>query len=146
MQELEEVLGEWGAAAALHTCRARSAPIREGPARPGERVRCGTAVAGGRAPSYGDLERLPYLTAVVKEVLRLYPAIPIFPRQAAAADRLPSGHRILQGLRQGVPPAALLPAASPAHRNSDSMRTAIPCRRCDLHEFLLAAPLARCVG
>lgn len=33
------------------------------------------------------------------QVLRLYPAIPIFPRQAAEADTLPSGHRILKGVR-----------------------------------------------
>jgi cytochrome P450 len=33
----------------------------------------------------------------VKEVLRLYPAIPVFPRQAAQADVLPSGHAIRQG-------------------------------------------------
>ncbi|KAL4419812.1 hypothetical protein ABPG75_006910 [Micractinium tetrahymenae] len=54
-------------------------------------------VLGGRLPTMADLERLPYLSAVIKEVLRLYPAIPVFPRQAAAEDRLPSGHRILKG-------------------------------------------------
>ena len=30
-------------------------------------------------------------------MLRLYPAIPIFPREAASADRLPSGHRVDAG-------------------------------------------------
>lgn len=44
-----------------------------------------------------DLDSMPYLSAVVKEVLRLYPAIPVFPRQAAAEDRLPSGHRVRKG-------------------------------------------------
>jgi cytochrome P450 len=53
--------------------------------------------AGGRPPTYDDLPCLPYLEAVVKEVLRLYPAIPVFPRQAAQADVLPSGHAIRQG-------------------------------------------------
>lgn len=52
---------------------------------------------GGRPPSQADLEQLPYLSAVVKEVLRLYPAIPVFPRQAEAADTLPSGHAINAG-------------------------------------------------
>lgn len=52
---------------------------------------------GGRLPTMPDLERLPYLSAVIKEVLRLYPAIPVFPRQAADDDRLPSGHRIRKG-------------------------------------------------
>lgn len=57
------------------------------------------SVLGGRPATYDDVQsgRLPYLEAVIKEVLRLYPAIPIFPRQAAEADTLPSGHRILKG-------------------------------------------------
>ena len=55
---------------------------------------------GGRPPQYTDLEALQYTTQAVKEVLRLYPAIPIFPREAAAADRLPSGHRVDAGAHQ----------------------------------------------
>mmetsp|Transcript_33372 Transcript_33372/g.86576 ORF Transcript_33372/g.86576 Transcript_33372/m.86576 type:complete len:592 (+) Transcript_33372:398-2173(+) len=52
---------------------------------------------GGAPPSYADLERLPYLNQVVKEVLRMYPPIPLFPRQAAEADQLPSGHAVQAG-------------------------------------------------
>ena len=55
------------------------------------------ALPGGRPPQYSDLEALQYTTQAVKEVLRLYPAIPIFPREAASADRLPSGHRVDAG-------------------------------------------------
>lgn len=33
----------------------------------------------------------------MKEVLRLYPAIPVFPREAAADDVLPSGHPVSAG-------------------------------------------------
>ncbi|KIY99113.1 hypothetical protein MNEG_8851 [Monoraphidium neglectum] len=55
------------------------------------------AVLGGRAPGYADLERLPYLTACIKEALRLYPAIPVFPREAAVDDALPTGHPVSKG-------------------------------------------------
>lgn len=35
--------------------------------------------------------------ACIKEVLRLYPAIPVFPREAAADDVLASGHPVSKG-------------------------------------------------
>jgi cytochrome P450 len=54
-------------------------------------------VLGSRAPSYSDLEQLPYLQACVKEVLRLYPAIPVFPRETKEADVLPTGHPVNPG-------------------------------------------------
>ena len=41
-------------------------------------------VLGGRAPEVADLERLPYLRAVVSEVLRLYPAAYILARTSIA--------------------------------------------------------------
>lgn len=53
--------------------------------------------ADGRAPTYEQLEQLPYLAAVVSEVLRLYPPIPIFPREALVDDVLPSGDAVLSG-------------------------------------------------
>ncbi|KAG2490073.1 hypothetical protein HYH03_011538 [Edaphochlamys debaryana] len=55
------------------------------------------AVLGGRPPRYEDLERMPYLQACAKECMRLYPAIPVFPREAAGDDVLPSGHAVAAG-------------------------------------------------
>jgi len=47
-----------------------------------------------RLPTYADMKDLVYCEQVLKEVLRLYPPIPIFPRVAAREDVLPTGHRI----------------------------------------------------
>lgn len=49
-----------------------------------------------RTPTYEDMSRLPYCEQVIKEVLRLYPPIPIFPRVAAGDDVLPSGHQVVK--------------------------------------------------
>jgi len=56
-------------------------------------------VLGDRDMTFEDIEegRLPYLEMVVKEVLRLYPAIPLFPRIAAEDDVLPTGHFVPAG-------------------------------------------------
>lgn len=56
-------------------------------------------VLAGRPPAYEDLPRLPYLAQCAKETMRLYPAIPVFPREARADDTLPSGHAIRAGRR-----------------------------------------------
>mmetsp|Transcript_38457 Transcript_38457/g.46399 ORF Transcript_38457/g.46399 Transcript_38457/m.46399 type:complete len:587 (+) Transcript_38457:385-2145(+) len=52
-------------------------------------------VLGDRAPTYDDMDKLVYCQQVVKEVLRLYPPIPVFPRVAAKEDTLPTGHKVI---------------------------------------------------
>ncbi|GLC47259.1 hypothetical protein PLESTB_001835900 [Pleodorina starrii] len=54
-------------------------------------------VLAGQPPSFEALEHMPYLQCCVKEVMRLYPAIPVFPREALRDDELPSGHVINAG-------------------------------------------------
>ena len=51
----------------------------------------------GTLLSVADLDALPFTQAVVKEVLRLYPPIPIFPRCVKDADVLPTGHAVPAG-------------------------------------------------
>eukprot|EP00240_Pyramimonas_obovata_P000733 CAMPEP_0118932954 /NCGR_PEP_ID=MMETSP1169-20130426/10801_1 /TAXON_ID=36882 /ORGANISM="Pyramimonas obovata, Strain CCMP722" /LENGTH=583 /DNA_ID=CAMNT_0006875663 /DNA_START=463 /DNA_END=2215 /DNA_ORIENTATION=+ len=48
-----------------------------------------------RPPTFEDIPHLVYCQQVVKEVLRLYPPIPIFPRVAADYDVLPTGHKVV---------------------------------------------------
>ena len=52
---------------------------------------------GGRPPAFEDLESLKYTEMCCKEVLRLYPSIPIFPRVAKDEDCLPSGYLVPEG-------------------------------------------------
>eukprot|EP00746_Dinoflagellata_sp_MGD_P024999 gnl/MRDRNA2_/MRDRNA2_158738_c0_seq1.p1 gnl/MRDRNA2_/MRDRNA2_158738_c0~~gnl/MRDRNA2_/MRDRNA2_158738_c0_seq1.p1 ORF type:complete len:684 (+),score=96.86 gnl/MRDRNA2_/MRDRNA2_158738_c0_seq1:185-2053(+) len=51
-----------------------------------------------RLPTYDDWEsgKLAYTTMVVKEVLRLYPSIPLFVRESEKDDKLPGGY-VIQG-------------------------------------------------
>ncbi len=55
---------------------------------------------GGRAPTAGDLPRLPFCRQVIDESLRLYPPVWLMPRQALADDvvggyRVPAGSHVL---------------------------------------------------
>lgn len=57
------------------------------------------AQLGGRAPTFKDVQegRLRYTERVVKESLRKYAPINLFPRLAEGPDTLPSGHTVKEG-------------------------------------------------
>ena len=46
-----------------------------------------SALEPGRLPEYGDEERLPYITAIMKETMRLYPVAPM------VSIHFPSGYQ-----------------------------------------------------
>ncbi len=60
-------------------------------------------LAAGRTPSAADLDRLPYLTRVLKEAMRLYPAAPLIGRRSVEAAEV-DGHLIPAGADVLVPP------------------------------------------
>ncbi|MFI5619376.1 cytochrome P450 [Streptomyces sp. NPDC051567] len=53
-------------------------------------------VLGDRTPEAADVDRLPYLTQVLKEAMRLYPAAPVIGRRAVAATEV-GGHTVPAG-------------------------------------------------
>lgn len=57
-------------------------------------------VLGGRQPTVADLPRLVYTRAILEETLRLYPPVPILPREAVQEEnyqgtRIPKGSLVL---------------------------------------------------
>jgi cytochrome P450 len=62
------------------------------------------SVLGGRVPSFGDLEHLPYTRRVVDEAMRLYPPAPMLTgRVAREADEI-CGRRISKGSEIAIMP------------------------------------------
>ncbi|MET9607798.1 cytochrome P450 [Streptomyces sp. NPDC006512] len=53
-------------------------------------------VLGDRTPEAADLDRLPYLTQVLKEAMRLYPAAPVIGRKSVAATEV-AGYAVPAG-------------------------------------------------
>jgi len=62
-----------------------------------------TVLAGGK-PTAANLDKLRYLGNVIKETLRVYPPVPIIPRNTAKDDTLPSGHFIPAGTQVMISP------------------------------------------
>ncbi|MFF7178745.1 cytochrome P450 [Streptomyces sp. NPDC008121] len=81
---------------------------------PDEQKRCHEEVdrvLAGRTPGAADLDALPYLTRVLKEAMRLFPAAPAVGRRAVAATRI-GGHTIPAG-------ADVIVSAWVTHRHPD---------------------------
>ncbi|MFE7563337.1 cytochrome P450 [Kitasatospora sp. NPDC057500] len=63
----------------------------------GDRVRAEIdEVLGDRLPAFEDVHRLSYTSAVLQEVMRLYPAVWLLPRKALAEDEI-GGYRVPAG-------------------------------------------------
>mmetsp|Transcript_51077 Transcript_51077/g.110698 ORF Transcript_51077/g.110698 Transcript_51077/m.110698 type:complete len:521 (+) Transcript_51077:98-1660(+) len=55
------------------------------------------AVCGNRPPTYEELNKLPYVQAVLNEGLRLYPSVPLDMKRAENDDTLPDGTFVPRG-------------------------------------------------
>lgn len=61
-------------------------------------------VLGGRAPTYDDLENLPYTKMVIEESMRLYPPAPGISNRAVLEDDEIGGVKIPKGSQVGIMP------------------------------------------
>jgi len=61
-------------------------------------------VLGGRAPTYDDLENLPYTKMVIEESMRLYPPAPGISNRAVLKDDEVCGVKIPKGAQVGIMP------------------------------------------
>jgi len=50
-----------------------------------------------KIPDYDSVKHMPYLTAVIKETLRIYGPVPFDPKAAVEDDVLPNGYKIPKG-------------------------------------------------
>ncbi len=48
-------------------------------------------------PDFESLKKLPYLKAALDETLRLYPAVPVDPKEPLKDDVLPNGVKVKAG-------------------------------------------------
>jgi len=64
-------------------------------------------VLGGRAPTHGDLEMLPYTRMVIEEAMRLYPPAPTLTGRKALLDDEICGRRIPKGAEVAIMPWVL---------------------------------------
>jgi cytochrome P450 len=61
-------------------------------------------VLAGRAPTYEDLENLPFTRMVIEETMRLYPPAPGLSGRQAIADDVICGHKVTKGTQLYVAP------------------------------------------
>ena len=56
-----------------------------------------TVVGAGRLPEFADRDKLPYINAVVKEIMRWYPVAPLGLARLNTADDIYNGYLIPKG-------------------------------------------------
>ena len=56
-----------------------------------------TVVGSGRLPEFADRDKLPYINAVVKEIMRWYPVAPLGLARLNTADDVYNGYFIPEG-------------------------------------------------